>query len=36
VLTRREQQAGAPDAIGIELLDHHLVEEGSQLLLHLP
>ena len=34
VLAGRQQQPGAPDAVRIELLDHHLVEEGSQLLLH--
>ena len=36
VLARRQEQPGAPDAVRIELLDHHLVEEGSQLLLHRP
>ena len=35
VLTRRQQQPGAPDAIRVELLDDHLVEEGPQLLLHV-
>ena len=34
VLARRQQQAGAPHPVGLELLDHDLVEQGPKLLPH--
>jgi hypothetical protein len=32
---RRHKQSGAPNAIGIELLDHDPVEDGPQLVAHV-
>ena len=34
MLARRQQQARAPHAVGLELLDHDLIEQGPKLLPH--
>jgi hypothetical protein len=34
VLAGWQQQPGAPHAVGLELLDDDLVEEGAKLLPH--
>ena len=34
VIARRQEQPGAPNPVGLELLDDHLIEQRAQLLLH--
>ena len=36
MVTRGQEQPGAPNPIGLEFLENNLVEQRAQLLLHAP